>query len=194
MVRWYHLIISAYGFWLPNDPRGSWSEFVGAWELLKFGSATTVSGKRSFASDPHDRSRRLEAKHALKYPPVRFGANQRDAIGAGFEAAVGEGNYPVLACCVGHDHAHLVTARHERSIERIAGHLKSKASMALREAGCHPLKEFEIDGLIPTPWSSGCWSVFINEEKQLRCAIDYVNRHPMKEGLSQQTWNFVGRV
>ena len=34
MVRWYHLIISAYGFWLPNDPRGSWSDFVGAWELL----------------------------------------------------------------------------------------------------------------------------------------------------------------
>lgn len=30
VVRWYHLIISGYGFWLPNDPRGSWSEFVGA--------------------------------------------------------------------------------------------------------------------------------------------------------------------
>lgn len=30
MVEWYHLIMTAYGFWLPNDPRGSWSEFVGA--------------------------------------------------------------------------------------------------------------------------------------------------------------------
>lgn len=24
-----HVIFGAYGFWLPNDPRGSWSEFVG---------------------------------------------------------------------------------------------------------------------------------------------------------------------
>ena len=27
-----HVIITAYGFWLPNDPRGSWSDFVGAWD------------------------------------------------------------------------------------------------------------------------------------------------------------------
>lgn len=28
-----HIILSAYGFWLPNDPRGPWSDFVGAYEL-----------------------------------------------------------------------------------------------------------------------------------------------------------------
>jgi hypothetical protein len=48
MVRWHHLIITAYGFWLPNDPRGSWSDFVGAWELLRFGEATKVDDKRSY--------------------------------------------------------------------------------------------------------------------------------------------------
>jgi hypothetical protein len=47
MVRWYHLIISAYGFWLPSDPRGSWSEFVGAWELLKFGGPTRAARLKS---------------------------------------------------------------------------------------------------------------------------------------------------
>lgn len=35
MVRWYHAIFSAYGFWLPNDPRGSWSDFVRAWHFFK---------------------------------------------------------------------------------------------------------------------------------------------------------------
>jgi REP element-mobilizing transposase RayT len=130
----------------------------------------------------------------LKYPTVRFAEEQRNVIGVGFEDAVREGNYQVLICCVGHDHAHLVTVRHERSVERIAGHLKSKASMALRQAGCHPLKEHQIGEVIPTPWSSGCWSVFINDEEHLRCAIDYVNRHPMKEGLPEQKWNFLTRV
>src|SRR4051812_39201122 len=32
MIVGYHVIFSAYGFWLPNDPRGSWSDFVGSWE------------------------------------------------------------------------------------------------------------------------------------------------------------------
>jgi hypothetical protein len=55
MVRWYHAILSAYGFLLPNDPRGSSSDFVWAWELYRFGGpATTVSDKRSYAQDPHD--------------------------------------------------------------------------------------------------------------------------------------------
>jgi len=40
MVRAYHVIFCAYGFWLPNDPRGSWSDFVRSWELLRFGKAT----------------------------------------------------------------------------------------------------------------------------------------------------------
>jgi len=30
MVLGTHLILTAYGFWLPNDPRGSWSDFVGS--------------------------------------------------------------------------------------------------------------------------------------------------------------------
>src|SRR4051812_43899841 len=33
MIVGYHVIFSTYGFWLPNDPRGSWSDFVGSWEL-----------------------------------------------------------------------------------------------------------------------------------------------------------------
>jgi hypothetical protein len=68
MVLGYHLIITAYGFWLPNDPRGSWSDFVGAWELLRFGPATKTDSRQSVASRPHDRQSRLEAKNALKYP------------------------------------------------------------------------------------------------------------------------------
>ena len=37
-----HIIFTCYGFWLPNDPRGSWSEWVASWELLRYGKATKV--------------------------------------------------------------------------------------------------------------------------------------------------------
>ena len=47
MVLGSHVIIGMYGFWLPNDERGSWSDFVGSWELLRFGRATMANQQRS---------------------------------------------------------------------------------------------------------------------------------------------------
>src|SRR5579864_6353172 len=80
----YHLIITTYGFWLPNDPRGSWSDFVGAWELLRFGPATKTVARRSAAHDPHDVKLRLEAKKYLARKPVEFTGLQARAVARGF--------------------------------------------------------------------------------------------------------------
>ena len=90
MVLGAHIIFSAYGFWLPNDPRGSWSDFVAAWELLRFGKATKVNTRKSVAHAPHDSALRRAAKQALKYPPVSFSGIQAVAIGAGFARAARE--------------------------------------------------------------------------------------------------------
>lgn len=54
MILASHVIFGTYGFWLPNDPRGSWSDFVGSWELARFGRATKVTTRRSLAREPHD--------------------------------------------------------------------------------------------------------------------------------------------
>jgi hypothetical protein len=190
----FHLIISAYGFWLPNDPRGSWSDFVGSWELLKFGPATKANDRRSYAHDPHDMVLRRAAKQALKYPPVRFNDVQRDAIALGFDRSCAEGGYRCFACCIGYDHAHLVIQRHSREMTVIAGHLKAGATRVLLDRNIHPLMNYiGKRGGPPTPWSEGCWKVFIDSDDQLSKAIAYVERHPAKEGLCAQTWGFVAR-
>ena len=80
MVVGYHLIITAYGFWLPNDPRGSWSDFVGAWELLRFGPATKTDSRQSVASRPHDHQRRLEAKRVAEVLPGAFHRRAGDGV------------------------------------------------------------------------------------------------------------------
>jgi hypothetical protein len=80
----HHVIISLYGFWLPNDPRGSWSDFVGAWELVRFGKATRPESARSVAAIAHDRELRLEAKKALKHAPVVLTGRQALAVAHGF--------------------------------------------------------------------------------------------------------------
>src|SRR5687767_13325297 len=123
MVIAYHVIITAHGFWLPNDPRGSWSDFVGAWELFKYGPATKVATHRSLARVPHDRELRLAAKRALKYPAVRFSRVQVASIAQGFARAIADSGYVIHACAIMPDHAHLVPARHERTVERITSHL-----------------------------------------------------------------------
>lgn len=190
MVRWYHAILSAYGFWLPNDPRGSWSDFVHAWELYRFGGgATKVAAKRSHAHDPHDAAFRRAAKEHLKYPPARFDDACRQSIGRGFARACEEFTFEIHAAAIGFDHLHLVTARNaERDIENVVAVLKARATTQMKRDGTHPLRTYDP---APTPWSKSCWSVFINDEAQLRNAVDYVSRHPQKEGMAPQSWSFV---
>ena len=54
MLGW-HLIFSTYGFWLPNDPRGSGSSEVRARHIYEAcGEATKVHTTRSVAHRPHD--------------------------------------------------------------------------------------------------------------------------------------------
>ena len=127
MVRWYHAILSAYGFWLPNDPRGSWSDFVHAWELFRYaGPATTVTGKRSYARDAHDAPFRREAKHRLKYPPARFDGRGRESIAVGFARACEEFGFVVFARAIGFDHAHVVLARDPaRPVEQVVAVMKA---------------------------------------------------------------------
>jgi len=194
LVVWYHAIFNAYGFWLPNDPRGSWSDFVHAYELYRYGGpATTVTGQRSYARDAHNPSFRREAKEHLKYPPVRFDKRCRHSIAAGFARACVDFNFQIHACSIGFDHVHLVTSRDStRDIEQVVAVLKARATSQMRKDGTHPQMRFRSsDGSAPTPWGKGCWSVFIRDREQLRCAINYVARHPTKEGMALQGWSFV---
>ena len=74
----YHVAFSAYGFWLPNDPRGSWSDYVFAPRLRQFGPATKVHTRQSVARVEHDYRQRTAAKRALKYPAVVFNGYNRN--------------------------------------------------------------------------------------------------------------------
>jgi len=196
MVRWYHAIYTAYGFWLPNDPRGSWSDFVGSWELYKFGGAATkTTARRSVAAAPHNIQKRLETKNQLKFAPVRFDDAQRQSIAAGIAQVCAECNIQLLACAIGYDHVHGVVGRNEKTIEDIVRRFKSRTTQHMNRDGCHPMRQTpNPDGTFHSPWAEGCWHVFINDERQLAAAIDYVNRHPEKEGLAPQRWPFISAV
>ncbi len=86
MIHGYHIVIGAYGFWLPNDPRGPWSDFVGAWELVRFGKSTK-SLERSELT-PAQEKQRQQAKLSLRFPAVQLTGVQARAVGSGFANAI----------------------------------------------------------------------------------------------------------
>src|SRR5439155_22569198 len=98
MVLAHHLIFTAYGFWLPNDPRGSWSDFVRSWELFWHGAATKVTTRASVARRGHDRDLHRAHKSALRYDPVRFTPRQLGAVARGIARGGAELGCVVPAC------------------------------------------------------------------------------------------------
>jgi REP element-mobilizing transposase RayT len=184
MIIAYHGIFCAYGFWLPNDPRGSWSDFVASWDLFRYGGATKVDTRRSVAGVPHDNHVRMAAKQALRFPAVVWTEQQMLAISQGFQRAIEESQYQVCACAILPEHVHLVVLRHERKVERIVGHLKTRATQQLMKADLWPHADRPV-------WAEGCWKVFINDEAHLAKAIVYAENNPVKEGRDAQRWPFV---
>lgn len=193
MVRAYHLIISAYGFWLPNDPRGSWSDWIRKWKLLRFGPPTKTKSRRSVAGREHDVATRMAAKEVLEFPPVAFSGQQALAVAEGFAEACRKSEFVVWACAVLPEHVHLVIARHRLRIEQISNLLKGQASKSLLSKSLHPFGEHrdEKTGKTPSCWSRGQWKVFLNEDRDIRRAIEYVVHNPVKEGKREQRWSFV---
>jgi REP element-mobilizing transposase RayT len=192
MVYGYHVTFSTYGFWLPNDPRGSWSDFVGSWELFRFGPATKTAGRSSVARKPHDRQLRMATKGALKRPPVSFSGVQARAVGRGFATFVERAGLIVWACSILPEHVHMVIGRHDYNIEQVVIQLKGRATEQLIAEEIHPFQAQRINGKPPTKcWARGQWKVFLSSVEDIERSIIYVRDNPFKEGKPLQYWPFV---
>ena len=192
MVLASHVIFGMHGFWLPNDPRGSWSDFVGAWELFRYGRATKTTERNSVAARPHDMAQRLAAKTALKRPAVLLTGIQARAVGRGFGDYAQQAGLAILACSILPDHVHLVLARHRLKVERLVIQLKAAATRQLMEEAIHPFRHLPFkNGAPPKCFARGQWKVFLDTVRDISRAVRYVENNPEKEGLPRQDWSFV---
>lgn len=192
MVHGYHVIWGTYGFWLPNDPRGSWSDFIYAWELARFGETTRLADAVSIDRKQYQ-SWRTEAREALKYPAVNLTGDQALAVAEGFGRFAKKSGLRIWACAILPQHIHLIIGRHRYKVEQAANLLKGAATRRLVEKELHPMMEFKQsdDDRLPSMWGAGCWKVFLESEEHIQTAIYYVERNPEKEGKRKQTWSFV---
>jgi REP element-mobilizing transposase RayT len=183
MIIAYHSIFSTYGFWLPNDPRGSGSDYIASWELFRYGPATKTNSRRSVAALPLPPNWRREAQTALLYPPVFITGQQALAISQGFATAADEGPYEIYACAILPEHVHLVIGASPRRIRQVVGHIKSRATHFLREQ-----RLWNDDRPL---WGEHGWNVYLESAASVERAIRYVGNNPLKEGKKLQKWSFV---
>jgi REP element-mobilizing transposase RayT len=191
MVLAHHVIFGAYGFWLPNDPRGSWSDFVGAWDVFRYGPATKTAARRSVAARSHEGRLRKAAKGALRRPAVELSGVQARAVARGFAWYAERARLGVLACAVLPDHVHLVIERHRLAAERLVIQLKAAATRQLLAESLHPFGEIAEGGRVPKCFARGQWDVFLDSVEEIRRAVRYVEGNPEKEGKPRQNWSFV---
>ncbi len=180
MIRAYHVIWGVYGFWLPNDPRGSWSDFVASWELSQTGKAT--KGKLTDVKRSEWTRWRGQAIAKLRYPAVHLTGIQAHAVGGGIAAAVRKSDFSIWACSILPEHVHLVIARHRLRVEQVCNLLKGEATKQLKREGRHPMAAHAKNGKTPSMWEEGFWKVFLDADHGIRNAIQYVEQNPIKEG------------
>ncbi|MCU0716778.1 MAG: transposase [Pirellula sp.] len=193
MVHAYHLVLPHYGFWLPNDPRGSWSDFVASWEIARFGQTTRHLEQRTLAMlSTEERAIRDAARRALRYPPVTLTGIQALSVANGFKEQSIKSDYAVWACSILPEHTHLVVSRHRYQVEQIANLLKGAATRRLLADSNHPQAPYaKPDRRPPGMWARHHWKSFLDSDQAIENAINYVLENPTKEGKPRQNWKWL---
>jgi REP element-mobilizing transposase RayT len=180
----YHLVWTAYGWWLPNDLRGSMSRFIASDVLKQLGDLH--HGRKRV--QPAGRSIRQFyeiAKDLLKFPLLTFAPQERDAIAMAFERVIDTCGYTCYAFALLTDHVHLVIRKHKHKAEEMIANFQEASRERVRHAGKrkfdHPV------------WGGPGWKVFLDSPEEIERTVRYVEQNPTKLWMAPQRWHFVTR-
>jgi REP element-mobilizing transposase RayT len=182
MVAGFHLIWTAYGWWLPNDPRGSSSHEIRVDKIADLGELHF--GRKSI-QPPGAEMRRFydQARDALKHPLLTLAEEEVELVAAGFGRAIAERRYTCYACAIMPDHVHALIRKHrdhaETMIETLQTASREELIRAGRRAPTHPV------------WGGPGWKVFLYTQGDFVRVIDYIRNNPVKIGRPVQHWGFV---
>jgi REP element-mobilizing transposase RayT len=178
----YHLVWTAYGTWLPNDPRGSGSTEVASPLLAELGELhfgrKRIQPRFHEVRDFYDRAEPL-----LKFDVIRFDQQQIELIATAFGEAIAEQQFTCYACAILPDHAHIVIRKHRDRAEEMITHLQEASRLRLSSDRAVP-REHPV-------WTTGGWKSFLDSPAAVTAAVRYVEKNPVKFGLGMQSWPFV---
>jgi hypothetical protein len=179
----HHLIWTAYGWWLPNDPRGSTSRRIENDRIAALGELHR--GRKRIQPTSRDLSAFYErAAATLKHPLLEIHGNAVHIVAESFGGVIGAERYTCYACAIMPDHVHVLIRKHRHSAEEMIAILQYASRWSLIEAGFRP-------GDHPVWTGGGGWSVFLDHPDEIERTIPYIEANPAKIGLPAQSWPFV---
>ncbi|HZZ27179.1 MAG TPA: hypothetical protein VFE46_04155 [Pirellulales bacterium] len=188
MVVAHHLIWTAYGTWLPNDPRGSGSHTVAAPLLAELGELHY--GRKQV--QPAGREIREFYQHAeerLLFDVIRFDSEQIQMVADGLADAMHEFGYTCYACAIMPDHVHLVIRKHKHLAENMIDNLQESTRVWFIDR--LRFSKPRVIGPDHPLWTLGGWKRYFDSPQQVRRVIRYVEHNPVVIGLPPQHWPFV---
>jgi hypothetical protein len=182
MVLGYHLVWMAYGWWLPNDPRGSMSSYIASDPIAELGELH-YGRKRIQPANRVLRAFYDEAQDALKFPLLRFSPEELHAVIISFGEVIQRFGYTCYACAVLPDHVHLCIRKHRDLAEDMIANLQFASAEAVRRVGLrasnHPV------------WGGPGWKVFLDSVEDIERTNGYIEANPTKLRMAPQLFPFV---
>ncbi len=178
----YHLVWTAYGWWLPNDPRGSTSKAI-CCDVLKDLGELHYGRKRVQPASRDIRSFYALAEGRLKHPLGTFDLSCIEVIGSAFSETVAEHRYTCIAAAIMPDHVHLLICKHKHTAEQMIRNFQDQSRSRLRNSGLFPADH--------PVWGGPGWKVFLDYPDDIRRTNGYVQDNPVKARRPAQAWGFV---
>jgi REP-associated tyrosine transposase len=182
MVVGHHLVWTVYGWWLPNDPRGSTSHEIRVEPIADLGPLHY--GRKRV--QPPSREIRLfheTARDVLRHEVLTFTDDDIALVGQMLGEVIRKRRYTCYACAVLPEHVHLLMRRHRDKAEMMIEEFQQASRQRLIDAGrravTHPV------------WGGPGWKVFLNTRRDMERIEKYVRENPLKSGLPEQHWDFV---
>jgi hypothetical protein len=117
LVIAYHLVWTAYGWWLPNDPRGSGSRTVRRDVIAELG-ALHHGRKRVQPPGREVRAFYEQAAAVLRHPLLAFDDAARNVIAAAFAEVIAEQRSTCYTCAIMPDYVHILIRKHNTAPRR----------------------------------------------------------------------------
>jgi Transposase IS200 like len=111
LVIAYHLIWTAYGWWLPNDPRGSGSKTIRNDILAELGELH-YGRKRMQPAGAEVRQFQERAVEVLRHPRLTIDGTTVTEVAEAFREVIERHRYPCYACAIMPDHVHVLIRKH----------------------------------------------------------------------------------
>jgi REP element-mobilizing transposase RayT len=182
LVIAHHLIWTAYGFWLPNDPRGSTSHNVEDKKIAELGQ--WHFGRRKIQpTGKVIREFQERAAAVLKYSLMKFDRQDVETLAEAFAEVVKQHKYTCYACAIMPDHVHVLIRKHKHTAEEMIEHFQESGRLRLCKA-----KHRSWDHPI---WGGEGWKVFLYHPTEVHHIIHYIEKNPVQWGLPPQKWSFI---